>query len=585
MKITVLGSGTSTGVPTVGCQCDVCTSADPRDKRLRPSVLLSYNGRNVLIDTTPDFRTQALRAGIRRLDAILFTHDHADHIMGLDDVRPFNFRQKGRIPFYAAPDTMESIQRCFRYIFDGKAKESSTPQLEPRLLDGQAFDLFGLEVQPIRLLHGRASIFGFRFGRAAYLTDHSEIPPESVEKLRGLDVLFLDALRHRAHPTHTTVERALRHAEELAPSRTFFTHICHDLGHAETEGRLPPHIRMAYDGLEIEVAARHTARIYRSLEELPDDAGPSAVTIGNFDGLHAGHQSILRRMAEVARAKRWKPTVLTFDPHPAKIVAPFRAPRLMSTPAQRIEWMEEQGVEQVLILPFTEQLARLTPEEFVEGILVRKLGARAVLVGGNFRFGHDQKGDPGLLERLGKSHGFHTEVIPGLRLRGAMVSSSGIRKLIEWGEVARACRQLGRPYSLEGDVVPGRGIGSRQTVPTLNLAAQAEVLPGVGVYVTRTRDLDPDGERCWPSITNIGRRPTFGGEGGLTIETFLLEPLEGATPQRIRVEFLRRVRDERKFDSAEQLKAQILRDVERARTYFRRLERTRLGAGCGAVVR
>lgn len=255
VKITVLGSGTSVGVPTIGCRCEVCTSSDPRDNRLRPSVLVSYDGRNVLIDTTPDFRLQALRAGIDRLDAILYTHEHADHIMGLDDVRPFNFRQKGRIPIYASPTTLEAIHRCFRYIFDGEQKESSVPQLATHRLGDDPIDLFGLEFQPVKLLHGSATIYGFRFGCAAYLTDHSGIPEESLEQLRGLDVLFLDALRHRPHPTHSTVERSIATVDELAPRRAFFTHICHDLPHARTEERLPPHIRLAYDGLEITVGA------------------------------------------------------------------------------------------------------------------------------------------------------------------------------------------------------------------------------------------------------------------------------------------------------------------------------------------
>src|SRR5215831_18751422 len=205
-KITVLGSGTSAGVPTVGCHCAVCTSTDPRDKRLRPSILISYEGRRVLIDTTPDFRTQALRVNLERLDAVVFTHSHADHMMGLDDVRPFNFRQKGQIPIYAAPDTMAAIQRCFPYIFDGIKKESNVPQLDARLIDGGPIDLFGLEFLPVPILHGRQSIYGFRFGSAAYLTDHSDIPAESMEHLRGLDVIFLDALRYKPHPTHSTVD-------------------------------------------------------------------------------------------------------------------------------------------------------------------------------------------------------------------------------------------------------------------------------------------------------------------------------------------------------------------------------------------
>ena len=254
LEITVLGSGTSVGVPTIGCHCAVCTSTDPRDNRLRPSILVRYEGRNVLIDTTPDFRTQALRARIERLDAVIFTHAHADHIMGLDDVRPFNFRQKERIPIFAAPETMAAIQRCFPYIFDGGKKESNVPQLDTRVLDGGPFDVCGMEFQPVPILHGSATIYGYRFGAAAYLTDHSEIPPASMELLRGLDVLFLDGLRYKPHPTHTTVDQAVRLAAELQPKRCYLTHICHDLRHERAESLLPPDVRLAYDGLEIAVA-------------------------------------------------------------------------------------------------------------------------------------------------------------------------------------------------------------------------------------------------------------------------------------------------------------------------------------------
>jgi phosphoribosyl 1,2-cyclic phosphate phosphodiesterase len=253
LTITVLGSGTSVGVPTIGCQCAVCTSSDPRDNRLRPSVLVSFGGRNVLIDTTPDFRTQALRERIDRVDAILFTHAHADHIMGLDDVRPFNFRQRSTIPVYGSGETIGAVRRVFEYIFAGRRTESSIPSLEPHVLDGESFDLFGLEFTPIPLRHGRTAVYGYRFGAAAYLTDHSAIPPESQEKLRDLDVLFLDALRNRPHPTHTTVARALEHVAEIVPRRAFLTHICHDLPHAETERRLPENVRLAYDGLKVAV--------------------------------------------------------------------------------------------------------------------------------------------------------------------------------------------------------------------------------------------------------------------------------------------------------------------------------------------
>jgi len=251
--ITVLGSGTSVGVPTIGCNCEVCRSSDPRDKRLRPSILVSYDGRKILIDTTPDFRQQALRAQIDRIDAILFTHSHADHIMGLDDVRPFNFRQGGVIPIYGSAETLQNIQNSFRYIFDNGKTESSRPRLSINPFAQEPLRLFGLDFQPIRLAHGKGTVYGFRFGGAAYLTDHSDIPPESMEQLRGLEVLFLDALRHRPHPTHSTVERSLQSVEQLAPDRAFFTHICHDLSHARTEEALPSHVRLAYDGLEITV--------------------------------------------------------------------------------------------------------------------------------------------------------------------------------------------------------------------------------------------------------------------------------------------------------------------------------------------
>ncbi len=253
ITITVLGSGTSSGVPTIGCQCSVCTSSDPRDKRLRPSVSIRFNGRVVLIDTTPDFRQQALRSRLDRVDAILFTHSHADHIMGLDDVRPFNYRQNGSIPIYGSEETIAAIKSSFRYIFEASNSQSTIPRLDPFTLNGKGLDLFGLEFQPITLLHGRDMVYGFRFGDAAYLTDHSEIPESSLKSLEGLDVLFLDALRHRPHPTHSTVERSIGYVERLKPRRAYFTHICHDLPHELTENRLPAGVHLAYDGLEIQL--------------------------------------------------------------------------------------------------------------------------------------------------------------------------------------------------------------------------------------------------------------------------------------------------------------------------------------------
>jgi riboflavin kinase/FMN adenylyltransferase len=294
--------------------------------------------------------------------------------------------------------------------------------------------------------------------------------------------------------------------------------------------------------------------------------------------VHCGHRRILRRLKALAEERGWKPSVLTFDPHPARVVAPERAPRLLTSPDRRAWLMREEGIEQVLILPFTNDFAHLSPEEFVRDLLVKRLGAQAVLVGDNFRFGYRHAGNVATLEELGRKLGFLTEIVPAVSCRGRMVSSSGIRELIRSGRVSMAARFLQRPYALEGQVVSGRGVGSKQTVPTLNLSTDAEVIPAGGVYLTCTRDLES--RRAWNSITNIGYRPTFGSGGELSIETFLLDPLEDDTPRRISVEFLRRLRDERTFETPDALKEQILKDVRMAVKYFRRLKSlTRRGPG------
>lgn len=289
-----------------------------------------------------------------------------------------------------------------------------------------------------------------------------------------------------------------------------------------------------------------------------------AIAIGNFDGVHLGH----KRLLQAARETEFEPAVLMFNPHPACIVAPERAPKLLTSIEQRSELIREQGIEKILVLPFTAELACLTPEEFAQQFLHDKFDARVVVVGENFRFGHKQAGDVRSLAELGSRLGFRVQALPIVTYRQIRVSSGEIRKRIMEGDVSFACRLLGRPYSIAGDVVSGRGVGAKQTVPTLNLRTNAQVLPARGVYITRTY---ADGRR-WNSITNIGYRPTFGDTPDLSIETFLLEPLEGDTPGNIRLDFLRRVRDEKKFDSPEALRAQILRDVRRAQVYFRRIK-------------
>jgi phosphoribosyl 1,2-cyclic phosphate phosphodiesterase len=249
--LTVLGSGTSMGVPTIGCDCAVCHSSDLHDRRTRPSILLQFREKFVLIDTTPDFREQAIREGIRKIDAVVYTHAHADHILGIDDLRPLSYHREGKIPLYARPEAADFLRKMFSYIFDADYKFGGLARLELKPIDGP-FELFGVRIQPVPVMHGDTEIFGYRFGNAAYLTDFSTIPESSMALLEGLDVLFLDGLRHKPHPTHSTVENSIRIGDQVKAKRVFFTHICHDLPHEETNATLPPHVRLSYDGMRLE---------------------------------------------------------------------------------------------------------------------------------------------------------------------------------------------------------------------------------------------------------------------------------------------------------------------------------------------
>jgi phosphoribosyl 1,2-cyclic phosphate phosphodiesterase len=230
----------------------VCRSTDPHDKRTRPSIMLEYAGKVAIIDTTPDFYQQAVRENIKQLDAVFYTHTHADHILGIDDLRPLSYKHKpNKLPLYARPDACAFLRRMFSYIFDADYKFGGLPLLELRPIDGPV-ELFGARFEPVSLIHGEIQIYGYRFGSAAYLTDHSEIPDYSMRQLEGLDILFLDALRHKPHPTHSTVKNSVAIVEKLRPKRAFFTHICHDLGHEATNVTLPRNVRLAYDGLKLE---------------------------------------------------------------------------------------------------------------------------------------------------------------------------------------------------------------------------------------------------------------------------------------------------------------------------------------------
>lgn len=252
MEIVFLGTGTSHGVPMIGCECAVCRSEDPRDNRLRPSIYITgHEGTRVLIDTTPDLRQQCLRAGISRVDAVVYTHAHADHILGFDELRRFNHLTKHPVPVYGAPATLQALQTTFRYAFATDAPSGGgVPDTRLIPIDG-AFSIGELDLQPLTVYHGGNPVLGFRIGQFAYLTDCNMVPDETMGQLHGLEILVLDALRHRRHPTHFSLSEAMSVAQQIGARSTLFTHMCHDLGHAETCAMLPDGVSLAYDGLRI----------------------------------------------------------------------------------------------------------------------------------------------------------------------------------------------------------------------------------------------------------------------------------------------------------------------------------------------
>ncbi len=251
MNITILGSGTSHGVPVIGCRCEVCTSEDSRNKRTRSSAWIRDNGQSILIDTATDFRTQAIREGIDRLDAILYTHAHADHLHGLDDTR--SLTKDRAVPLYASRATADEIRSRFDYIFRDTQPGGGKPQVSIHEIETDPFDIGSLHITPVPVLHGKLSIFGYRIASLAYITDCSAIPEESYPLLEGISTLVIGALRDRPHITHFTVEEALEASRRIGALRTIFTHMCHDLEHEELSSRLPDGAMPAYDGLSLEI--------------------------------------------------------------------------------------------------------------------------------------------------------------------------------------------------------------------------------------------------------------------------------------------------------------------------------------------
>lgn len=250
MRITFLGTGTSVGVPSVGCECDTCLSNDPRDKRLRTSVLIEHCDSNILIDPSIDFRQQALRIGLKHLSAILVTHSHADHCFGLDDTRPIMFRD-GAIPVYASDITWQGLRRIFSYAFEPSGYPG-VPRILSHTIESD-FSLLGLTVEPLTVIHGQLAVTAFRIGNFAYVTDCNLIPDETCARLTGLDLLVIDALRFKKHPTHMTLDQSLGYIQRLKPCRALLTHISHDIMHAETSGHLPDGVEIAYDGLVVDL--------------------------------------------------------------------------------------------------------------------------------------------------------------------------------------------------------------------------------------------------------------------------------------------------------------------------------------------
>ncbi|MDR3676070.1 MAG: bifunctional riboflavin kinase/FAD synthetase [Acidobacteriota bacterium] len=308
-------------------------------------------------------------------------------------------------------------------------------------------------------------------------------------------------------------------------------------------------------------------RVINDLRELDEQPAPSVVTIGNFDGVHLAHQTLLRRVVEVARPQGLQAAAITFEPHPIKILSPDHAPKLLTPLPRKVELIAATGIDLLVVLPFTRELARQSPLEFVRRALLDPLHASSVHVGPNFRFGYRQSGDTEVLEELGNQEGFRVEVVPMLVIRGDRVSSTRIRELLAEGHVHKANRLLGRPFSARGPIVAGMGVGRKHTVPTLNLAPIEEQLPKVGVYVTHTVLAGV----AHDSVTNVGFKPTF-GDHRLTVETFLLDFSGQIDESDMEIKFLYRLRDEMKFQNPAILKVQIQEDARRSLKFFRLLK-------------
>ncbi len=481
-------------------------------------------------------------------------------------------------------------------------KGGGIPQISLTTITGR-FNVGGIGIQPVPIFHGSRPILGFRFGSFAYLTDCNRLPDEAWPLLEGVDVLILDALRHRPHPTHFTVAEALQVVERVKPRQTYFTHVCHDLAHAATNASLPRGVELAYDGLALtietasafaEASTSAKATVDKPEEQVdvihfPDDPRPATwrspvLALGNFDGLHRGHVKIIERIQRGAGERGGTSVVLTFDPHPPRILRPDKAPSLLMTKAQKLDALARAGVQGAAVVRFTREMSQWEPEKFVRTVLVEWLRVAEVWVGADFLFGRDRSGNFTVLRSLGATYGFRAEKIDPIRYKDFVVSSTRIRRLVAEGRVDEAGALLGHHYAIDGTVVEGAKRGREIGFPTANLSTDNELIPPHGVYATA---VTIDGQLL-PSVTNIGQRPTFGDQLATTIETHVIPfdsqrggnataPLaQGSAPldlygRTLHLAFVQRLRDERKFPDVEALQEQIAADVRRATRLFDRL--------------
>ena len=391
------------GVPTLGCDCRVCTSSDPRDRRTRPSIAIAWAGHRVIIDTGPDFRTQALREGIDYVDAVFYTHSHADHVLGLDDLRPLSFKHKGKMPLYADDSAATVIERIFDYTFDPNSWYPTRARVEMHRL-GESVEIDGAVFQRVPLTHGRIEVAGFRFGNAAYLTDMNGIPESSLLLLQDLDVVIhgcaAEDSASQPRQSGTGCDAGGAAASRSVPSLPICRMSC-CMRKPMTSFLRISGWRMTGCG---SLSRFDHARISRS-QRYSGGLGSTVVSIGNFDGVHVGHRFVIDQMRKSAAARGARSVAVTFDPHPLRFLRPETCPRLITPLKTRLELLEDAGLDAVLVLPFTANFARLRATEFVTTIVHDVLRAAEVHEGPNFRFGYRAEGGTAELTPVGQRAG------------------------------------------------------------------------------------------------------------------------------------------------------------------------------------